>query len=92
MLADKLDEVENGAKSRLGIKAELKRKRKASGKKKARRKYRRLEECKLGGLGQGKDGDGDVGDGDGDGENDADAIRGKVLRADERGIGRDGDN
>ncbi len=97
LLADKLDEMENGAKSRLGIKAEVKRKRKASGKKKARRKYRRLEEGKLGLVGQGKDGDGDAdgdadfGDDDGDADG-ADARRGKVLRADERGIGRDGDN
>lgn len=57
-LADKVEQKEMGSKSRVEMKAEIKRKRKASGVKKARRKYRRLEEEGRGdeeeGMGMGK--------------------------------------
>lgn len=46
ILAEKLEEREKGPESRVAIKADLKQKRKASASKKARRKYRRLDEEK----------------------------------------------
>lgn len=45
-LADKLDEMQNGDKSRLALKAQDKLRKKASKTKKAHRKYRKLEEAK----------------------------------------------
>ncbi|KAK2764939.1 hypothetical protein FQN54_008638 [Arachnomyces sp. PD_36] len=44
ILAEKIELLEKGDKSRVSIKAEVKRKRKASKAKKSRRKYRALEE------------------------------------------------
>lgn len=46
ILAEKVEELEKGDQSRAAIKRELERKRKASRAKKARRKYRALEEKK----------------------------------------------
>lgn len=46
LLAQKLDELINGDKSRTAIVSEIKRKKAASRAKKARRKYRKLEEAK----------------------------------------------
>ncbi|KAL1993805.1 hypothetical protein VTN49DRAFT_2474 [Thermomyces lanuginosus] len=46
LLAEKVDELEKGDQSRAAIKREIERKRKASRAKKARRKYRALEEKK----------------------------------------------
>ena len=46
ILGEKMDELENGANSRVAIKAERASKKKASADKKARRKYRKLEEVK----------------------------------------------
>ncbi|KAF2840339.1 hypothetical protein M501DRAFT_1056672 [Patellaria atrata CBS 101060] len=48
LLAEKLDELKNGDQARTKIKAEVNKKRKASREKKARRKYRALEEGKEG--------------------------------------------
>ena len=46
LLADKLEEAEKGAKSRVAIKVEIKRRKKASSSKKARRKYRELQDIR----------------------------------------------
>ncbi len=46
MLAEKLEVMEKGSESRVAIKAEVKRKKKASRAKKTKRKYRALEEGK----------------------------------------------
>lgn len=46
MLADKLDDMKNGDKSRNAIVGEVKRARKSSKEKKSRRKYKALEEAK----------------------------------------------
>ena len=66
LLAEKLEVAEKGPESRMAMRAEGKRKRKASMRKKANRKYRALEH----GVGGGEDGRGGgvIGDGDGDGE------------------------
>ena len=45
-LAEKLEFLEKGAESRIAIKGEVKRKKKASKEKKSKRKYRALEEAK----------------------------------------------
>lgn len=42
LLADKLEDAEKGSESRTALKSEIKRKKKASKAKKARRKYRAL--------------------------------------------------
>lgn len=42
-LAEKIELLEKGDESRISIKAELKRKKKASAEKKSRRKYKQLE-------------------------------------------------
>ncbi|KAI9677658.1 MAG: hypothetical protein M1817_006613 [Caeruleum heppii] len=47
-LAEKLEAMTLGSESRVAVKAEVKRKKKASGDKKRKRKYRRLEEEKDG--------------------------------------------
>ncbi|KAL8802899.1 MAG: hypothetical protein Q9182_003515 [Xanthomendoza sp. 2 TL-2023] len=44
LLADKLEDAEKGTESRTALKSEVKRKKKASKAKKARRKYRALED------------------------------------------------
>ncbi|KAL8811220.1 MAG: hypothetical protein Q9223_001063 [Gallowayella weberi] len=44
LLADKLEDAEKGSESRTALKSEVKRKKKASKAKKARRKYRALED------------------------------------------------
>ena len=44
MLAEKLEEMEKGPLSRRGVKAEVAKKRKASKTKKAKRKYKKLDE------------------------------------------------
>ncbi len=46
LLAEKLELMEKGSGSRVAVKAEVKRKKKASRTKKAKRKYRALEEGK----------------------------------------------
>ena len=46
LLADKIEEVEKGSGSRTALKAQIKRKKKASKTKKAKRKYRALQEEK----------------------------------------------
>lgn len=43
-MAERLEVLEKGSESRVALKAEVKRKRKASKDKKARRKYRLLDE------------------------------------------------
>ena len=45
-LAEKLEFLEKGSESRIAIKGEVKRKKKASKEKKSKRKYRALEEAK----------------------------------------------
>lgn len=50
ILAEKLEELEKGSESRTAIKTERARSKKASRDKKARRKYRKLEEGKVGGA------------------------------------------
>lgn len=57
LLAEKLELMEKGSGSRVAVKAEVKRKKKASRTKKAKRKYRALEEGKAAAA------TGDVGDG-----------------------------
>ena len=64
ILGEKLEEMEKGEGSRVAIKAEIKRKKKASSSKKSKRKYRRLEGEKIaegvvGGVDEGEDNDGD---------------------------------
>jgi len=70
LLAEKLEVAEKGPESWMAMRAEGKRKRKASMRKKANRKYRALEH----GLGGGEDGrvGGVIGDGDGDEDGDGD--------------------
>ena len=46
-MAEKLEVIEKGTESRVMVKGEVKRKKKASRDKKARRKYRALEEGKV---------------------------------------------
>ena len=46
LLAERLELIEKGAESRVAVKAEVKRRKKASRAKKAKRKYRALEEDK----------------------------------------------
>lgn len=46
LLADKLEEADKGPQSRVAIKAEIKKKKKASSTKKARRKYRHLQDAR----------------------------------------------
>ncbi|KAI9793354.1 MAG: hypothetical protein M1816_000246 [Peltula sp. TS41687] len=78
ILAEKLEEQEKGTESRLAVKAEVKRKRKASAGKKARRKYRRLEEEKKQQRGKedGGRGSGDEEEGEGDEEGEGEQKRG----------------
>lgn len=59
LLAEKLEVAEKGAESRVEVKREVSRRKKASGAKKRRRKYRALA---------GEDGKGREGEGDGEGE------------------------
>jgi protein subunit release factor B len=91
LLAEKLEVLEKGDQSRVMVKGEVKRKRKASKAKKARRKYRRL----AGEKGEGDmDEDGEVegeGEGeevedDGEGETEGD-IRGGVEKKERSGSG-----
>ena len=49
LLAEKVEYLEKGAESRIAIKAEVERKKKASKSKKSRRKYKALEEKVQGG-------------------------------------------
>lgn len=46
LLAEKVEAAENGPESRMALKVEIKRKKKASKTKKARRKYKALENAK----------------------------------------------
>ena len=46
LLADKLDELENGSESRTAFKAAIERKKKASKSRKSRRKYQNLQDSK----------------------------------------------
>jgi hypothetical protein len=46
MLAEKVEEIEKGTESRVGVVREVQRKRKSSAVKKSKRKYRALEEAK----------------------------------------------
>ncbi|KAI9742003.1 MAG: hypothetical protein M1834_000392 [Cirrosporium novae-zelandiae] len=46
ILAEKVEQMEKGEESRVGVKTKVKQKRKASADKKKRRKYRALEEAK----------------------------------------------
>ncbi|CZT23651.1 related to polypeptide chain release factors [Ramularia collo-cygni] len=64
ILGEKLEDIEKGPQSRTAIKTERARKKKASADKKARRKYRKLEE------GKAADGEEDQRDPDGLGESD----------------------
>ena len=48
MLAEKVELLEKGSESRVSIKAEIERKKRASKSKKSRRKYRALDEVKKG--------------------------------------------
>ena len=50
LLAEKLEEMEKGPESRRAVKGEVKRKKKASASKKAKRKYRLLGDAKRDGL------------------------------------------
>ena len=47
MLADRLEDLEKGDKSRNAVVREVKRKKKSSAVKKSKRKYRKLEEGKV---------------------------------------------
>jgi hypothetical protein len=51
MLADRVEEIEKGAQSRVAIIGEVKKKRKSSAVKKSKRKYRLLEVAKNGATG-----------------------------------------
>lgn len=64
MLALKIEELEKGGESRTAVVGESKRRKKGSAGKKARRKYRALEEGRAGKK-EGKDGEGERGDGKG---------------------------
>lgn len=79
LLADKLEQMMNGAESRTAIKAETHRKKRASKLKKTRRKYRRLLDATQGDPAE----DDEQGDGDGDGEGDQEGVTGGE-RNDER--------
>lgn len=48
MLADRLEEIEKGDKSRVAVVGEAKRKKKSSAMKKSKRKYKLLEAAKAG--------------------------------------------
>jgi protein subunit release factor B len=55
MLADRLDDLEKGDKSRSAVVGEVKKKKKSSAVKKSKRKYRKLDEAKAaedGGIGE----------------------------------------
>jgi len=67
LLAEKLEVLEKGSESRVAVKAEVKRKKKASRAKKAKRKYRALEEGKAAAA-TGSVVDGVLGEGDEDEE------------------------
>ncbi|KAI9839356.1 MAG: hypothetical protein M1837_002123 [Sclerophora amabilis] len=77
VLAEKLELVEKGAESRVAVKAGVVRRKKQSRKKKAKRKYRRLEGGKMGVVG------GDEEDADRD-EVEEDEKGDVVVEADER--------
>lgn len=57
ILADKLEVLEKGPESRTALKAEVKRRKKASKTKKARRKYRALGERAEGAAAEGEEDD-----------------------------------
>lgn len=61
LLADRVEERHNGADSRVAIKAERARKKKASKVKKSKRKYRDLEKNQSGELDDQHEDDGDQG-------------------------------
>jgi hypothetical protein len=48
MLADRLEDLEKGEKSRSAVVGEVKRRKKSSAVKKSKRKYRKLDEAKAG--------------------------------------------
>lgn len=52
MLADRLEEMEKGAESRVAIVRDVKSRKKSSAAKKSRRKYRALEEAKRAEMGE----------------------------------------
>ena len=87
LLADKLEQMQNGTESRTAIKAEAHRKKRASKLKKTRRKYRRLLDATDGDSVEEDEEADDDGDGEGKGEGDAEGD-GKGEIGGERNDGR----